>query len=164
MLNTFVSIAVAAETASSPAQQNTDPGMATLFFKLLLSLAIIIVLIYLVCKFIKNQQLLRSKTKERKKDWIRIVDYQGLGTNKGIYLIEIIDKIFAVAVSENSISTICEIGSSEEGHPEFAKNNEGVQTAVGIDLIGLIKGQLDEQKNRTHRILAKLTKGGTDVE
>ena len=188
MLNTFISLAMVAESAGSQVQQNPDPGMAALFFKLLLSLAIIIVLIYLILKFIKNQQGLELKKRARQKDWIHIVDYQGLGTNKGIYLLKIINKTYAVAVSENSISTICEFANSEEGQSGFVRSDDSNQEAVRTDILGIVRGilskkpllknkgdfqkelnnklseQLDEQRERTHRILAKLNKGGTDVE
>ncbi len=186
MLISFVSIALAAETASVPVQQSPDPGMAALFFRLLISLAFIVLLIYLVLKFIKNQQSLQQKMREQPKEWIRILDYQGLGTNKGMYLIEIINKTYVLAVSEHSISTICELDNPEEGQPGFIQSNSSSSKTTGINLSDIVKGilkkcplqkntgsfqkelnkqlqeQLEEQTDRTHRILEKLTKGGTD--
>lgn len=94
--------------------QQLQPSMAGLFIRSLLSLAVIVLLTYLVLRFIKKQQSIQQKIRNERKGWIRIYDYQALGANKGLYLLELLSEICVVGVTENGINILKEIKEDSE--------------------------------------------------
>lgn len=105
-------LATAAQNGSIP--QQLQPSMAGLFIRSFLSLAVIVLLTYFVLRFIKKQQSIQQKIRNERKGWVRIHDYQALGANKGLYLLEIFSGICVAGVTENGINIIKEIKEDSE--------------------------------------------------
>lgn len=86
------------------------PSVGGLFFRILASLLVIIILTYFVLQIIKKQNDLRF----REKGWIRVLDYQALGPNRGIYLMELLNCVCLVGASEGQLGIIKEIDPEDE--------------------------------------------------
>lgn len=106
-----VLLAVENTPVSTPAPIEL-PSIAGYFFRVLLSLVAIIFLSYGVLKLVKKQQDLQQKMND--KTWIRVLDYQGLGPNRGLYLVELLSGLVVIGVTEGNISIIKEIDSRDE--------------------------------------------------
>lgn len=156
------------------------PSMGNLFFRIIISLAFILFLTYLVLKLLKRQNALQL----RQKSWIRIYDYQALGTNRGIYLMEMFSRIYLVAVAEGQVNILREIDDNDE---EWIDLRESIQVGQDEDILpwGLgrvlkerwrmlrpgnpldeerIKGDFSQQLQRADRLFRQVSKGGKDGE
>lgn len=91
------------------------PSVAGLFFRIFASLSLIIILTYVVLNIVKKQQNLRQQQKE----WVRIYDYQALGPNRGLYLLELYGSIIIAGVSEGQIAILKEINPDDEEWQEM---------------------------------------------
>ncbi len=140
-----------------------EPSMAGYFFRIVFSLAAVLILTYLVLKFLKKQ----NKLRQNQKSWIKVLDYHGLGLNKGIYLIELFSAIYVVGMSENGFNIIKEIErESEEWEQVQAELANGTINSLGITKIlqrdtGSSKFgiQLKEQLSRTQDLYRQITRG-----
>lgn len=94
--------------------QQLQPDMATLFMRALISMVVILLLTYFVLRLIKRQQDIQLKRQNDSKLWIRIYDYQALGPNRGIYLIELFSRIYVVGATENGINILREVAPDDE--------------------------------------------------
>lgn len=177
--------AIAAEN-ENPAlvQVQQMPSMAGYFFRVLVSLLIILVLTYLVIKVIKKQQELGQRMERTGKDWIRVFDYYSLGVNRGIYLAQIFSSVYIIAVSDNHLSILKEIDPSDEEWQSIRESlekqkeilpsgwlkrltirlkgsgREDFKTVLDNNLNNEISGQLD----RTRRLYRQIKRGGQDGE
>lgn len=106
------------------------PSVGGLFFRILSSLLVIILLTYFVLKLIKKQNNLRFK----QKGWIRVFDYQALGSNRGIYLMELLGSVYIVGASEGHLGIIKEIDPTDEKWLEVKeqlhKNDEIISNSL----------------------------------
>lgn len=190
MLASLFIFLVAAEADNAGLQQPLQFSAAEIFFRVMASLLVILVLTYLVLKVVKKQQELQQKQQFRDRGWIRVLDYQALGTNRGLYLLEIINRVFIVGVSENQINIITEIDPSDESWNRLRENMEkpvrseplSWHKIVGemIKKLGIVASpqekafqqelaekltlQVNDQMDRTHRLFRRVAKGGNDVE
>lgn len=177
--------AIAAEN-ENPAlvQVQQMPSMAGYFFRVLVSLLIILVLTYLVIRVIKKQQEIGQRMERTGKDWIRVFDYYNLGVNRGIYLAQIFSAVYIIAVSDNHLSILKEIDPSDEEWQSIRENlekqkeiipsgwlkrltaslkgsrREDFKTVLDHNLNSQISGQLD----RTRRLYRQIKRGGQDGE
>lgn len=153
------------------------PSMAGYFFRVLISLIVIIILTYVVVSLIKRQ----NEIKQKQKSWIRIIDYQALGTNRGIYLVELLSGIFLIGVSEGQINILKEIDPNDDNWLILRENleqrdilslglteklKEGLRkfSAPEGSSNGRFKDQLDKQLKRSHRLYRQYTGGDDDGE
>lgn len=164
----------------TPVQQPQEmPSVAGLFLRIIISLIFILVITYVVMKLLKRQNDLQ----QRQKNWIRIFDYQGLGTNRGIYLMEILNDVYLVGVSEGQINILKEIDQSDDywddikesfeknqeeilpwGLEKLIKENLGKFKLVNSQKEKPFKKQLDDQLDRTGRLYRQVSRGGKDGE
>lgn len=86
------------------------PSVTSLFFRIIFTLVFVIVLTYIILRIIKRQQNLQQNQKK----WINILDYQALGSNRGLYLMDLYGLICIVAVSDGQISILKEIDPDTE--------------------------------------------------
>jgi len=178
-------VATAAETEDSALIQTQQlPSMAGYFFRVILSLAIIIVLTYAVLRVIKKQQEIQQKMARTGKDWIKVFDYHSLGTNRGIYLVQILSAVCIIAVSDNHISILKEIDPADEEWQTIRENLEKTPEIIPSGLLQrilpvfrkpestdfktelgeILNGQVKDQLDRTHRLYRRVTRGGRDGE
>ncbi|MDA8233833.1 MAG: flagellar biosynthetic protein FliO [Clostridia bacterium] len=76
--------------------------------QILVSLLVIGGLAYLTAKFMKNNLQFRSQG-----EWIKIYEQQSLGLNKGLFITEVVGKVYILGVTENAITVISEITDRE---------------------------------------------------
>lgn len=155
------------------------PGVGNLFFRIIISLVFILFLTYLVLKLLKRQNTLQL----RQKSWIRIYDYQALGTNRGIYLMEMFSRIYLVAVTEGQVNILLEIDSDDE---EWTDLRESLQSAQEEAILPwglgealkerwsklrtnsgdakILKGDFSQQLDRAERLYRQVSKGGREGE
>jgi len=180
MVAVLFSSSVLAVDEVAPVQQPLEmPSVAGLFFRIIISLIFILVITYFVMKLLKRQNDLQ----QRQKNWIKIFDYQGLGTNRGIYLMEILNDVYLVGVSEGQINILKEIDQSDDYWDDikesFAKNQEeilpwGLEKLIKENMgkFKLVNSQkenpfkkhLDDQLDRTSRLYRHVSRGGKDGE
>ncbi len=81
------------------------PSMVALFFKLLISLLIIVGLMYLTMKVLRKNMKVLSRGIN-----INVLDQYTFSLNKGIYITQIVDKVYVLGVTDQNINLITEIG------------------------------------------------------
>jgi len=86
------------------------PSVTALFFRIILTLIFVVLITYIVLRIIKRQQNLQRNQKE----WVKVLDYQALGTNRGLYLMELYGLVYIVAVCDGQISILKEIQIDNE--------------------------------------------------
>lgn len=94
------------------------PSVAALFFRIIFTLIFIVFVAYLILRLIQRQQNLQQNQKK----WVKIFDYQALGSNRGLYLMELYGHTCIVAVSEGQINILQEIDTNTENW-EKVKNS-----------------------------------------
>lgn len=127
------------------------PSVAGLFFRILASLALIIILTYFVLYIVKKQQNFRQQQKE----WVKIFDYQALGPNRGLYLLELYNAVVIAGVSEGQIAILKEINPDDEEWREMKeKLRQGGNFLPGsAKAVGSFEKQLElELKNQLHKV------------
>lgn len=190
MFSCFINTAVLAVTEeSNTVTQQLQPSMAGLFLRALISLVIIVLLTYLILRVIKRQQDVQQKIKNDRRGWIKIYDYQVLGSNKGLYLVEIFSGIYVIGAAENGINIVKEISQDNEewlavkemlNNPEeiippglarFIKNNISLfnkkdvkNDAFKKELSQSLNKKVNVQLDRTHRLYRRATGGRNDGE
>ncbi len=165
-----------AQTDASTQEIAKLPSVAGLFFRIIISLALILLLTYGMLKLLKKQQSLE----QRQKRWIEIYDYQALGMNRGIYLMQIFSRIYVVGVSEGQINILQEIEpdnstwlalkDSMMNRPESLKGGlfrmkelwKTVGQGPGKDEINSFERQLKEQIDRAQRMYSAVKRGEHD--
>lgn len=162
------------------------PNVGSLFLRVIFSLLLIIVLTYLVLKLIKRQQ----DVQQGQKLWIKILDYQALGGNRGIYLLEMFSNIYLVSSSEGQIAILKEINPNDDLWLDikddlivnkdivapgirniFKRGMDYVKSTVHINQ-NTFREELDQQLNqevndlaqRTNQLHQRLTKGDSSHE
>ena len=96
----------------------TYPSVAGLFFRVILTLLFIIFITYLILRLIKRQQYFRQNQKK----WAKIFDYQPLGANQGLYLMELYDSVYIIAVSDARIEILKEIDINTDKWAEIVSS------------------------------------------
>ena len=80
------------------------PSMVALFFRLVISLVIIVGITYLTMKLLRKNMKIFSKGVS-----IDVLDQYPFGVNKGVYITEIAGKVLVLGVTEHNINLITEI-------------------------------------------------------
>jgi flagellar biosynthetic protein FliO len=148
--------------------------MAGLFFRMIISLLLILFLTYYVLKFIRKQQSFQQKQKL----WIKILDYQSLGANRGIYLLEIMNAVYVVGASDGKINILNEIDTKDQHWQDIKEYLEKEEETTTLDVTKLkdcfakfrttannteipFKSQLKDQLKRSQRLVQRMQKGGS---
>lgn len=95
------------------------PSMVSLFFKLFISLIIIVGLTYLTMKLLRKNMKVLSKAAS-----INVLDQFAFSMNKGIYITQIAGKVYVLGVTDHNINLITEITDETEIDEIFAKAKE----------------------------------------
>lgn len=82
----------------------TPPSMGSTLLRLVLSLLIIIVLIFLLVKFFQRQMPFTRSGR-----WMRILDQVVIGQNRALILAEIAGKIYVLGITDHNITKLLEI-------------------------------------------------------
>lgn len=94
-------------------QDSTDleqpSQMGFLLLRYIFSVLIILILTYLGVKFFVR----KINPPTNYGDWIQIIDYMPMGTNKGFYLVEIEGKGYILGITEQQINILTTIESQE---------------------------------------------------
>ncbi len=85
------------------------PSMTSLFFRLLVSLIIIVGLTYLTMKLLRKNMKVLTKAAS-----INVLDQYAFSINKGIYITQIAGKVYVLGVTDHNISLITEITDEAE--------------------------------------------------
>lgn len=182
----FLPLAASALENEDPALEQVQqlPSMAGYFFRAAVSLAIILVLTYLVIKVIKKQQVIQQRSERAGREWIRVFDYYSLGVNRGIYLAQIFSGIYVIAVSDSHVSILKEIDPAGEDWQSIRENLEksGEPTYSGLsqrikdylkrfsrknfktELEDSLNREITDQLERTQRLHRHVTQGGGGSE
>jgi flagellar biogenesis protein FliO len=118
------------------------PSVAGLFFRIILSFIFILLVVYLVLKILNKQQNLRHN----QKNWIKILDYQALGSNRGLYLIELYDITCIIAASEGQITILKEINTGTEKWQETKETLVTSEDLISKGLGRLFNGSFSAKK------------------
>ncbi|MCR4440961.1 MAG: flagellar biosynthetic protein FliO [Peptococcaceae bacterium] len=114
MAGFIYALAAAAQTEAAELQPQLQPSMAGLFFRLVISLLMILLLTLAVFRIIRKHQKLQLKLQREKTGWIRIYDFQALAPNKGLYLVEVFSRVYVLAAGESGLSVLLEIDQDDE--------------------------------------------------
>lgn len=172
---------LAAETGDpAPEQFQQMPSMAGYFFRVAISLTIILVLTYLVIRVIKKQQEIQQRGERAGREWIRVFDYYSLGVNRGIYLAQVLGGVYVIAVSDHYIGILKEINPEDDSWHSIRESLEttGEFIPAGLrqkvtsylkkirgkdfkaELEESLNGEISDQLNRTRRLHRQYTGGG----
>lgn len=80
------------------------PSMVSLFFRLFISLIIIVGLAYLMMKLLRKNMKVLTKGLN-----INVLDQYAFSINKGIYITQIAGKVYVLGVTDHNINLITEI-------------------------------------------------------
>jgi len=120
------------------------PSVTALFFRLIFTLIFIILAVYLVLRLIKRQQSLQQNQKK----WIKIFDYQALGANRGLYLVELDGLICIIAVSEGQINILKEIDPHTERWGEIKNDLLASEALLSKGMERLFKRKITSLTNK----------------
>ncbi len=152
-------------------------SVAGYVFRIIISLAFILAITYFVMRILKKQ----CSIQQRQKNWIRIFDYQGLAANRGIYLVEILGKVYVLGASEGQISILAEIDQDDEYWNDIKEDVINAQEELlpptmkkwVADNLGLFRkyqkgncfsSELDKQLDRSQRLYRHISQGGQGNE
>ncbi|HHY39620.1 MAG TPA: flagellar biosynthetic protein FliO [Syntrophaceticus sp.] len=82
----------------------SPPSIGSTLLRLILSLLIVIVLIFLLIKFLQRQMPFTRSGR-----WMRILDQVVIGQNRALILAEIAGKIYVLGITEHNITKLLEI-------------------------------------------------------
>ncbi|MDD2401312.1 MAG: flagellar biosynthetic protein FliO [Clostridia bacterium] len=119
------------------------PSVAGLFFRVILTLLFILFVIYMIIRLINMKQNL----KQNQKKWVKIIDYQGLGTNRGLYLMELYDVTCIVSVCEGQISILKEIDKNDDRWQEIEEGINKSDDVFPKGVINLLRGGYTGKSN-----------------
>jgi len=155
------------------------PSVTALFFRIIITLIFVILVSYLILRLIKRQQNLQDNQKK----WVNILDYQSLGTNRGLYLMELTGKHYIVAATEGEISILKEIDSDSEQWQEiqdslqvsediittgiarlFRRKNNPFGSKDNYNSQSEFQQQLAEQLKRNKNLSHSISKGRDKIE
>ncbi|MFZ7104607.1 MAG: FliO/MopB family protein [Peptococcaceae bacterium] len=94
------------DTVEDNQQLETTTNIGMLLLRYLLSVIGILILTYLGVKFFARSQ---AYPRPMYGDWIQVIDQMPLGTNKGIYLLEIEGKGYVMGITDQQINVITTI-------------------------------------------------------
>ena len=123
------------------------PSVAGLFFRIVLSLIFILLIVSLVLKLLNKQQILRQNQKR----WIKILDYQTLGANRGLYLLELYDLTCIVSVSDGQINILKEIDTQTEKLEEIQAELRQPEDLMTKGLGKLFNGRFPFKSHRPEK-------------
>ncbi|MGI6606264.1 MAG: flagellar biosynthetic protein FliO [Peptococcia bacterium] len=119
------------------------PSVGALFFRIILSLFLIIFIVYFILRIINQQQKLRDNQRK----WIKILDYQPLGPNRGLYLMELDDLTCIVAVSDGQISILKQIKTDSPKWKEIKENLQEIENIMPFRIGRFFKEGFPLRKN-----------------
>jgi flagellar biogenesis protein FliO len=144
-------------------------SMGSVLLRVVLSLALVGVLLYFLLKILRRQNELRLD----QKSWIKVHDYYSLGMNRGVYLMEVVSKIYVVAMSEGNFQILHEMDLDD---PEWETLKDGL-TQEKERILPALKGffnknplnsdfrdLLSKQMQRSRRLSQKLKGEQSDDE
>jgi flagellar biogenesis protein FliO len=82
-----------------------QPSMGSLLLRIVMSLILVLALLYGFLRVIRKQNQLRLNQKQ----WIKIHDYFSLGVNRGVYLMEVMNRIYVVTMAEGHVHILREM-------------------------------------------------------
>ena len=82
----------------------SPPSMGSTLLRLILSFLIVIILIFLLIKFLQRQMPFTRSGR-----WMRILDQVVIGQNRALILAEIAGKIYVLGITEHNITKLLEI-------------------------------------------------------
>lgn len=124
-------MADSASTAANPPAMN----MGWLLFKTVAILGIIIILIFAGVYFLKRF-VFGANTKAGDTHWIKILGQIQLHPRQTLSLIQVMDRVILVGITESSMQTLTEFNDPEEIRPYL----EGLQSQGGQWTAGRFKG------------------------
>lgn len=155
------------------------PSMGGYLLRIILSMIFIVAITYLAMKLLRRQ----SNLMQRQKSWIKIYDYQGLGSNRGIYLLEILGSVYIMGISEGQFSILKEVDPNDEYWNDIKDDLENIREEIipaGLkkwfsrDIgmygrstsspVGSFENELDKQLDRSQRLFHRISRGGKDDE
>lgn len=119
------------------------PSAGALFFRILLSLLLIVAVIYIILKIINQQQKLRDNQKK----WVKVLDYQPLGPNRGLYLMEIYDLTCIMAITDGQISILKEIDINTKKWEEIKDNLQQIEDILPSGLGKIFRSKFPFRKS-----------------
>jgi flagellar biogenesis protein FliO len=119
------------------------PSVSALFFRIILSLFLIIFIVYFILRIINQQQKLRDNQRK----WVKILDYQPLGPNRGLYLMELDDLTCIVAVSDSQISIVKKIETDSPRWKEIKENLQEIENIMPFRISRFFKEGFPLRKN-----------------
>lgn len=96
------------DTAAEP-QVAPMPSMFLLLLKLIISLVIIVGLTILVMKLLRKNMKVLSRGVN-----ISVLDQYAFSLNKGVYITQVVDRVYVLGVTDHNISLITEITDREQ--------------------------------------------------
>ena len=90
------------------AQTVPPPSMLGLFFRLMVSLVIIVGLAYLVMRLMRKNMRVLSRAEN-----IKVLDHHSFSLNKGVYITQIAGQVYVLGITDHNINLITEITDSE---------------------------------------------------
>jgi flagellar biogenesis protein FliO len=138
-----------------------QPSMGSLLFRIVLSLIVVLLLVYGLLRLIRKQNQLRLN----QKNWIRIHDYFSLGINRGVYLMEVMSRIYVVAMAEGHVRILREMDPDD---PEWETLKDALAQDSGRIFPDFkeffrrnrsgksFQSELDRQMQRSRRLSQKI--------
>jgi len=155
MAGVVFALAALAQTEAAELQPQLQPSMAGLFFRLVVSLLMILVLTLLVFRMIRKHQKLQMKLQREKSGWVRIYDFQALGPNKGLYLVEVFSRVYVLAAAENGLNVMAEIGRDDEEWLAVKAGLEESEQIVPRSITALLKDALSGKADKKSKDAAE---------
>ena len=112
----------------SGADENLTVGIGS-FIRMLLVLALIVVAIYFVFRFVKKSSVGGQEQSTDDDVFLRKVSHVGLGSGQSVQIVSLWDRAFVLGVSDGSVSLIKEIDDKEmvDAMNRFADMNTAVK-------------------------------------
>jgi flagellar biogenesis protein FliO len=138
-----------------------QPSMGNMLLRIAISLIVVFLLLYVLLRVLRRQNQLRLD----QKSWIKVHDYFSLGINRGVYLMEIMSRVYVVTMAEGHVHILREIDPDdpewETLKDELAQRN----TRILPDFKGFFgknrsngsfRSELDRQMQRSRRLSQKI--------
>lgn len=96
------------------------------FIKMLVALAVVLGLLFLVMRLLKNRILPRQGL-------VTLLHYHPFGTKKGIAVVKILEEYYALGVADAGITVITRLSAEQvEGTIKNAEAEEGASGGIGL--------------------------------
>ena len=140
---------VQAETAQEDSlMQSQQVNMGTLLLRTVLSLVAVITLLYIGVFFLKKF-VLHKNGSGRANTSLRVMDSTFLGPKKAVYLVEVVDRILILGVTDSQVSLLSEITDQEtlkNIHLAGSSAVKGIGSSFSDHLSSLLKGMKKDDR------------------